>query len=173
MAKDTAATKKDDDAVVIKPDLERYKSGQSASGKRTQHTGDDVANTLNAMTLQETAEAGAAILGTDAKALIDQYATTKSGKPMNQGMKRMNIGNRIRAAVARLEKDERGAGTAALTKASAKQVKARDSRISKLAEEAKKAAAAKKEAAKKAAAKPKAAKKVAKKVAKKATKKAA
>lgn len=156
-AKKEVAVEEEDKAVLIKPDLEKYTAGISASGKRTQHCGDHVAETLNGMSVEE--------CEVIAGRIVPEYVDGKYSH-LNVGMQRMNIANRLRGAVAAMEKEEEGAGVAKFDKAAAAGVKARDKRTAeaekakaeaakekkeKAAEKAKAEAAKEKAAAKKAA----------------------
>jgi len=141
--------KTEDEGVVIRPNLENYTTGKSASGKKTHHTGDHVATAMDGMTVEEVAGIGAQLIpdAGSATALIERYSN------LNVGMQRMNIGNRIRAVVAKLEKEEAGKGTAAFDKASGTAVKARNKRVAAAAKEAEAKAKEKAKAAKEKAAK--------------------
>ena len=134
--------------TVIRPDVSAYKKGRSASGTITQHNGDVVATGLNGLNVEETASIASSLTKVDAKDLIAKYSH------LNIGQQRMCLGNRIRGAVAKLEKAEAGTGTSAFA-ALIKPIAAKaQERIAKAEAEAK----AKKEAAAKAAAKKAAAK---------------
>lgn len=85
-------------AVRIKPDLEKYVNGVSGSGKKTKRTNDPVAEALDGFTVEEVANVAARMCDIPAKDLIAKYAH------LNVGMQRMNLGNRIRGAVAKLDK---------------------------------------------------------------------
>ena len=84
--------------VRIKPNLENYVNGVSGSGKRTKRADDAVAAALDGFTVQETADEAARMCDIPAKDLLDKYSH------LNVGMQRMNLGNRIRGAVAKLDK---------------------------------------------------------------------
>lgn len=84
--------------------LDRYKGGyvtsQTASGTRSQHTGDDLAFALAGSTPSEVAAAAERVLDLGAGFLV---SLDFSGKydALNPGQVRMNSGNRIRAAIKR------------------------------------------------------------------------
>lgn len=92
------ANKEEAKAVVIKPDLTKYVNGVSGSGKKTKRSNDPIAGMLDGFTVEEVAQVAAAMTDVPAKELIAKYAH------LNVGMQRMNLGNRIRGAVAKLDK---------------------------------------------------------------------
>ena len=161
--------------VRIKPDLEKYVNGVSGSGKKTKNCGDEIAAALDGFTADEIRAVASKMTDTPVKDLEAKYSH------LNVGMQIMNLRNRIRGAVNKLDKAheadkavvagiptlklETQGGQAAVTKRRAASAKAAEDKAAK----AEKAAADKaaKEAAKpaaKAAAKP-AAKKTGKKAA--------
>jgi colicin import membrane protein len=125
--------------VQIRPNTESYSKGVSGSGARTLHKGDDVGEGLNGMTVDEV-KTVATKMGIED---VDKY------DHLNVGQQRMNLGNRIRGAIARMDKAEEGAGTAKFDKAITPIRKVVDKRIEADAKAKEKAAAeraAKKEA---------------------------
>jgi hypothetical protein len=79
----------------------RYKGGKASNGKRFLDSGDELAQRFRGCTLLEIAELYASMNPErNATGWIAFYTTdrVKEGKrPLNDGMVRMNIGNRIRA----------------------------------------------------------------------------
>lgn len=84
--------------VRIKPDLEKYVNGVSGSGKRTKRCDDAIAEQLDGFTLEETFAVASKMVDVTVKDLQAKYGH------LNVGMQRMNLGNRIRGAVAKLDK---------------------------------------------------------------------
>lgn len=120
--------------VRIKPDLEKYVNGVSGSGKRTKRADDPIAEALDGLTVDEVAGIASRMTDTPKKELIEKYAH------LNVGMQRMNLGNRIRGAVNKLdaahEKDKAVvAGLPTLALECSKPHEARDKRIAKAADE--------------------------------------
>ena len=80
---------------------ERYVGGKADNGKRFLDSGDDLAQQLRGATLIEVAARYAAMNPErSAEGWIAFYTTDRVAygkKPLNDGMVRMNIGNRIRA----------------------------------------------------------------------------
>lgn len=91
--KDTGSKK-----VRIKPDLSKYVSGVSGSGKKTKRSDDDVAQALDGFTIAEVYAVASQMADTSVRDLQSKYGH------LNDGMQRMNLGNRIRGAVAKLDK---------------------------------------------------------------------
>lgn len=83
--------------VEIKPDLDKYVNGVSGSGKRTKRADDPVAEALDGFTLDETYGVASRMTDITQKDLKEKYGH------LNVGMQRMNLGNRIRGAVAKLD----------------------------------------------------------------------
>lgn len=79
-------------------DVSRYFVGdnKTPSGRRTIDCADPVAEKLRGMDMEQVYVAAAETLNTTAEELKERY------KHLNIGMQRMNIGNRIRGAVAKL-----------------------------------------------------------------------
>lgn len=84
--------------VRVKPDLSKYVKGVSGSGKKTMRTNDLVAASLDGFTLDEVYAVAQELTETAAKELHARY------DHLNVGMQRMNLGNRIRGAIAKQDK---------------------------------------------------------------------
>lgn len=84
--------------VRIRPNLEKYVKGVSGSGKRTLRANDPVAEALDGFTLDEVYAVASKMTEITQKDLKEKYGH------LNIGMQRMNLGNRIRGAVAKLDK---------------------------------------------------------------------
>ncbi len=93
--------------TVIRPKVDNYVAGVSGSGKVTKNNGDIVAQALNGLTIENVVSLAEDVCGED-----------HSGKyrHLNVGQQRMNLGNRIRGAVAALNKANAGSGDAKLAK---------------------------------------------------------
>lgn len=140
----------------VKINRERYTATKTATGAKSLNNGDEVAKILDGLHVDELFKIGIEILGED---FAPKYAK------LNVGMQRMNMGNRLRAAVRSIDADKKnegkeGVGLATLTKAAKPFAKERDARVKAAAaekaakqkeKEAKAAEKAKKEEAKKAA----------------------
>jgi hypothetical protein len=104
-----------DDAEVARRDVfpegvrETYQKGKTAEGKPYVDCGDSLAEQLRGLELTEVAELAAKVLGQrTAQGWIALYTDDRVAagkKPLNPGMVRMNIGNRIRAAIKRQEEE--------------------------------------------------------------------
>lgn len=90
--------KQEEKEVRIKPKLENYQNGVSGSGKRTKNCGDEIAQALDGFTVEEVTAVASAMRDVPAKELTEKYAH------LNVGQQRMNLGNLIRGAVAKLDK---------------------------------------------------------------------
>ncbi len=84
--------------VSVKPDLSKYVKGVSGSGKKTMRTNDLVGASLDGFTLDEVYGVAQELTDTPAKEFRDKYSH------LNVGMQRMNLGNRIRGAIAKQDK---------------------------------------------------------------------
>lgn len=84
--------------VRIRPNLENYVDGVSGSGKRTKNCGDDVAQLTNGFTLDELYAVTSKMTEITQKDLKEKYGD------LNPGMQAMNLRNRIRGAVGKLDK---------------------------------------------------------------------
>lgn len=131
------------DKTIIRPDTDNYVKTHSASGSASLNNGDSVAKALDGATIDEV-KVIAGNMGVDD---VNKY------DHLNVGQRRMNLGNRIRGIINKMEKDKEGSGDAKMTKASATVRKAVAKRADVAAKEAAKAEA---EAAKKKEAKEKA-----------------
>ena len=124
--------------TVVRPNTENYVKTKTAGGNTSLHNGDVVASTLAALLLDETYAVASKLLGVDVDTLKEKY-----GK-LNLGMQRMNLGNRIRGAIAKLDKGNakeidkiEAANVKAEKKAQAdfeKAVKAHEAAVAKLEE---------------------------------------
>ena len=94
----------DEEKTVVKPNTENYTSSKSASGKKTQHNNDVVAQALDGATLDEIIKPAAEALECTQKELRTKY------EHLNPGMQRMNIGNRLRGVAGKMNKAEDGSG---------------------------------------------------------------
>lgn len=142
--KTTGTTGTDTEAKepVVKINRDRYKPTKTATGVKSLNNGDEVAATLDGLTIDELFTIGKDMLGED---YAEKYAK------LNIGMQRMNMGNRLRAkvrsidadnekAVADAEKEGKTAkpaksGLEILTKTAAPFTKARDQRVKDAAAE--------------------------------------
>lgn len=84
--------------VRVKPNLENYVNGVSASGKKTKNCGDDVAVATDGFSVEELASVASKLRDIPAKELIAKYAH------LNVGMQAMNLRNLIRGGVSKLDK---------------------------------------------------------------------
>lgn len=84
--------------VRIKPDLEKYVNGVSGSGKKTKNCGDEIAAALDGFTVEEIRAVASKMTDVTQKELEAKYAH------LNVGMQIMNLRNRIRGAVNKLDK---------------------------------------------------------------------
>lgn len=99
----------------IKPDTTGYTKVKSASGSASMHNGDPVATTLAGMNVDECIVIAIAMTGQDD--LSTRYSH------LNIGQQRMNLGNRIRGAVAKIDKAN-GSAIASYEKAEEKRIAA-------------------------------------------------
>jgi len=118
----------------IKPDLGKYTKTKNAAGVMSHNNGDSIATTLVGLTVDEVASVASKVIGCTAKELKEKYSH------LNVGQQRMNMGNRIRGAVAKANKAEAGSGDKALTEAAAPARKKADARAQKEAKAKAKAA---------------------------------
>lgn len=84
--------------IVVRPDTENYTKSKSANGSSTLHNGDVVATGLASLLLDETYSVASKLLDVAVATLEQKYEN------LNLGMQRMNLGNRIRGAVAQISK---------------------------------------------------------------------
>ena len=94
-----AKTTNEEKPSLISVDKEKYTKTKSASGKASLHNGDEVAVLMDGIELDKAYYAAAGFLGVTAKSLREKYGH------LNQGMQRMNLGNRIRGRVKNLNDD--------------------------------------------------------------------
>lgn len=80
---------------LIQPNIEKYQTGRAASGAKTQHNGDTVAQALYGMEVEEVKDVALA-MGVEDVAKYDA---------LNPGQIRMNLGNRIRGRVTAIDKE--------------------------------------------------------------------
>lgn len=78
---------------TICADREKYQKTRTATGKPSLNNGDQVASGLGGLTLEQTEKVAIKILG-----ITQDDIDTKYGH-LNEGMQRMTLGNRLRAAV--------------------------------------------------------------------------
>lgn len=81
--------------TVIRANTEKYQRAKAASGAMSQHNGDVVAQTLAGLPLASVLAIANTMTSSD---LSSKYAH------LNPGQQRMNLGNRIRGAVAKIDK---------------------------------------------------------------------
>jgi len=98
--------------TVVRPDTTNYQKAKAASGATTQHNGDPVACAVEGATLDEVYGLAAEVLETPVADLQAKY------DHLNGGMQRMNLGNRIRGVVNRLNKEAEGSGDSYITEVS-------------------------------------------------------
>lgn len=127
MTNETTVVKKEETKTegTVKINRDRYKPTKTATGVKSLNNGDEVAATLDGLTIDELFSIG--------KTLLDEDFAPKYAK-LNVGMQRMNMGNRLRAKVRTIdagEKANEGDGLKALQKAAAPFTKARDERVNK------------------------------------------
>lgn len=90
--------------VKIEIPTETYVKAKSANGGASRHSGDLVASTLAGMTLEQVQSIAAEVIDVPAEDLAKKY------EHLNIGQRRMNLGNRIRGAVNKMNKAEEGSG---------------------------------------------------------------
>lgn len=81
--------------TIIRANTEKYQRAKAASGAMSQHNGDTVAQTLAGLPLESVLAIANKMTSSD---LSGKYAH------LNIGQQRMNLGNRIRGAVAKINK---------------------------------------------------------------------
>jgi hypothetical protein len=77
---------------------DKYQQSRTATGGKSMHNGDVVATGLAGRTLDQVYEMASEMLDTEESELREKYAH------LNVGQQRMNLGNRIRGAVNRMNK---------------------------------------------------------------------
>lgn len=81
-------------------DLSDYEAVKSAGGNSSLDNGDKLAKELRGLALEDVYKRAAKVLGKDeADALYKRYNKREGKEPLNPGMQRMNLGNRMRAAL--------------------------------------------------------------------------
>lgn len=113
----------DDDGEVRGGDVfpagirERYVKGKTDTGRAFIDCGDEIAAQLRDASLEEVAKRAEQVLGQrTAAGWIAFYTTDREAEgknPLNPGMVRMNLGNRIRAAIKRQEEEAEAQASAA------------------------------------------------------------
>lgn len=93
---------------LVKVDREKYQPGRSASGTKSLNNGDEVAKALEGLSVED--------LYVIADKIVGENEHRKKYTNLNTGMQRMNLGNRIRGAINKIDKkeDKTGAGLAKL-----------------------------------------------------------
>lgn len=81
--------------TVIRANTEKYQRAKAASGAMSQHNGDVVAQTLAGLPLESVLAIANKMTSTDLSAKYTH---------LNVGQQRMNLGNRIRGAVSKINK---------------------------------------------------------------------
>lgn len=80
---------------ALSVDLDKYSKVKGSDGKATLDIGDDTAKVFRDMDINEQYSYASKVLGVTAKELRAKY------QHLNPGMQRMNLGNRVRAALAK------------------------------------------------------------------------
>lgn len=81
--------------TIIRANTEKYQRAKAASGAMSQHNGDVVAQTLAGLPLESVLAIANKMTSTDLSAKYTH---------LNVGQQRMNLGNRIRGAVSKINK---------------------------------------------------------------------
>lgn len=76
--------------VSIHINKDKYVATKTSKGTKSLSNGDDIALALEGLTIEQVHKAGKTLLGMDT---AEKYAN------LNEGMQRMNVGNRIRSAI--------------------------------------------------------------------------
>lgn len=96
-AKEAVATEATDNGkTTVRPDVSKYTKAKAASGAASHHNGDVVASGIAGMTVEEVASVAVKMTG------VEELATKYNH--LNVGMQRMNLGNKIRGAIANVDK---------------------------------------------------------------------
>lgn len=77
----------EENKVAVNVDRDKYTQTRSASGKKSLHNGDPIAEALEGLPLESIHKIGTKLLKEDTE---EKYGH------LNQGMQRMNVGNRLR-----------------------------------------------------------------------------
>lgn len=88
----------------IAPSTEKYQKAKSASGSMSMNNGDRVAVALVGLALAEVYELAAEIVTAEAKPVAVADLQAKYAH-LNDGQQRMNLGNRIRGTLNRIDKN--------------------------------------------------------------------
>ena len=91
----TAAATEGETKTTVVANREAYKQTRSASGAKSLSNGDEVATAMEGMNIEEVYTLAKEVTGEDYQ---DRYAK------LNVGMQRMNLGNRIRGVISKLNK---------------------------------------------------------------------
>lgn len=83
--------------------VEKYQKAKTASGGVSLHNGDRVAAALAGLTLEEVQKLAAEVISTEKTPVTVEDLVAKYAH-LNPGQQRMNLGNRIRGALAKLDK---------------------------------------------------------------------
>jgi hypothetical protein len=137
---------KQDNKTTIRPNTEKYQAGRSSSGAKTQHNGDPVATALDGATVDEAVKLVSEALGGTQKEWKDKYAH------LNVGQQRMNLGNRLRGVMNKMNKENEGSGDNYIAELASGVREAVEKRREKAVAEKEKAAATKAKEKEKAAA---------------------
>ena len=93
---------------LVKVDRDKYQTAKTASGGKSLNNGDVVATALEGIFTDETYEVAGKLLTfplTVSKVKIESLDALKGAYDhLNDGMQRMNLGNRIRGAIAQIDK---------------------------------------------------------------------
>lgn len=99
-AVETVETNEDGKTRITIP-TEKYVDAKSATGGKSKHNGDAVATALSGHSIDSVYGIAAEMTGTAVEDLQAKYAH------LNVGQQRMNLGNRIRGAVNKMDADEK------------------------------------------------------------------
>lgn len=136
---------------------DNYQKTRSANGSISRHNGDVVAAALAGLTLDEVYSLASEVVSTEAKPFTVADLNAKY-EHLNAGQQRMNLGNRIRGAVNKMNKAEEGSGDTYLTTMAeplrdAVEAREQEATAAKATKQAEREAAAAEKAAKKESAK--------------------
>lgn len=98
--------------TTIRPDTSEYESARTAKGGKSMHNGDPVATALQGATLDEVYELVSEALDVGEKELRERYVH------LNPGQQRMNLGNRLRGVMNKMDKEKDGSGSKYVTQLS-------------------------------------------------------
>jgi len=97
MTNETLAVETEDKTVIKAGDS--YQTAKSASGAVSKHSGDAIATALEGLTLEEVYQLASEALDLPMAELEAKY------EHLNGGMQRMNLGNRLRGVVTKIDKN--------------------------------------------------------------------